>query len=554
GDLDVLSSNRYNYVWFKNEGGGSFGTEQPIGGEGKPAPFNARAADLDGDGDLDVLWASYDGFAGYLEIGWFENGGNGSFGAPQNIVAAGGSPPFVTAADLNNDGNLDLLWSGAENKIAWFEYDGNGGFGTEHIITAISNDALCVYAADLDNDGDHDVLSAYGNGVNVAWYENDGNGVFGGQKVISADADGAGTVSAADMDKDGDMDVLSASWNDNKIAWYENDGSGNFGSQKIIATDTVRPISIYVTDLDNDGDMDVLSASSNYPDYNEIAWYENDTQVWAHHVITTDAIGANAVFAADLDNDGAPDALSASWADGKLAWYKNDGAGNFGPQQIVSENTNGIDDVYAADMDNDGDTDILLASYNDNQVAWYKNDGNGNFGQATVASANQAIEVYAADLDNDGDQDVLSASYGDKITWYENDGGGSLGAKQIITTDVMYANSVYAADLDHDGDLDVLSASSEDGKIAWYDNLLGNVGVGDIQNPPIRFNLYPNPGGIHTHIQVAPNIKQGQAIDLRITNAQGKLVLAQSVLTANGSLLTLPHVPAGIYYVTLTMG
>ncbi|MBK9461507.1 MAG: VCBS repeat-containing protein [Sphingobacteriales bacterium] len=77
------------------------------------------------------------------------------------------------------------------------------------------------------------------------------------------------------------------------------------------------------------------------------------------------------------------------------------------------------------------------------QIAWYENDGSGNFGtqQIITTDANYAKSVYAADLDNDGDIDVLSASYGDnKIAWYENDGSGNFGIQQIITTDAITHN------------------------------------------------------------------------------------------------------------------
>ncbi|MCS5583502.1 MAG: FG-GAP-like repeat-containing protein, partial [Pseudomonadales bacterium] len=78
---------------------------------------------------------------------------------------------------------------------------------------------------------------------------------------------------------------------------------------------------------------------------------------------------------------------------------------------------------YAVDVDGDGDVDVLSASAHDATIAWYQNDGNGNFGSQLVitSQASVAKSVYAADVDGDGDMDVLSASSGDnKIALYPN--------------------------------------------------------------------------------------------------------------------------------------
>ena len=246
-----------------------------------------------------------------------------------------------------------------------------------------------------------------------------------------------------------------------------------FGPQQIITTSGADgATSVYAEDLDGDGDMDVLSAS--YLD-DKIAWYENDGDgnFGSQQIITTDADGANSVYAEDLDGDGDMDVLSASCDDDKIAWYENDGDGNFGPQQIITTNADGATSVYAEDLDGDGDMDVLSASYYDDKIAWYENDGDGNFGsqQIITSNANGAYSVYAEDLDGDGDMDVLSASFNDdKIAWYENEGDGNFGPQQIITTNANEAFQVYAEDLDGDGDNDVLSASQNDDKIAWYEN------------------------------------------------------------------------------------
>ena len=262
-------------------------------------------------------------------------------------------------------------------------------FGSQQIITTNANQATSVYATDIDGDGDMDALSASQDDDKIAWYENtDGQGNFGSQQIITTNANYAGSVYATDLDGDGDMDVLSASLNDNKIAWYENtDGQGNFGSQQIITTNANGAFSVYTTDIDGDGDMDVLSASF-YDD--KIAWYENtDGQgsFGSQQIITANVDGARPVYATDIDGDGDMDVLSASYYDDEIAWYENtDGQGSFGSQQIITTNAVGAISVYAADIDGDGDMDVLSASFDDNKIAWYENLTTMTVNQNTLIS------------------------------------------------------------------------------------------------------------------------------------------------------------------------
>jgi hypothetical protein len=340
-------------------------------------------------------------------------------------------------------------------------------FVTIDPVTTAADGATAVYAADMDGDGDLDVLSASDNDNKIAWYENDGSGGFTAH-TITTSALGTAAVYAADVNGDGYMDVLSASFGDNTIAWYENDGLGGFTAHTI-TTSASGARSVYAADLDGDGDMDVLSASIND---DTIAWYENDgSGGFTAHTISTAADGAYSVYAADVDGDGDMDVLSASINDDTIAWYENDGSGSYTAHTITTSAL-GATSVYAADMDGDGDMDVLSASQNDDTIAWYENDGSGGFTAHTITtSALGARSVYAADVDGDGDLDVLSASQTDgEITWYENDGSEGFTA-HTISTSADRPLSVYAADMDGDGDLDVLSASYNDDKIAWYENV-----------------------------------------------------------------------------------
>jgi len=399
----------------------------------------------------------------------------------------------------------------------------------DHTITTNALNAKSVYAADIDGDGDMDVLSASQSDDKIAWYENT-NGQVGviSEQIITISAAGAWSVYAADIDGDGDIDVLSASIYDDKIAWYENtDGQGSFGPEQSVSTNAINARSVYAADLDGDGDMDVLSASLTD---NKIAWYENtdgNGSFGTEQIITTNADGAWSVHSADLDGDGDMDVLSASFNDDKVAWYENtDGQGTFGAELIITTNADGIKSVYAADIDGDGDMDVLSASSSDDKIAWYENtNGQGNFGaeQIITTNADGASSVYASDIDGDGDMDVLAAIYFEnKIAGYRNiNGQGNFGPELIVTTNANGATSVYSTDLDGDGDMDVLSASSNDDKITGYENLSTTLSID--QNMLNNFSVYPNPTSDILRVKSANTISQ-----IDIYNQLGQLVLINS--------------------------
>ncbi len=483
GDPDVLSASQLDdkIAWYENLDGYNFGVQQVVE-TNLYNPNYAFPSDIDGDGDIDIV-------GGYrFSVAWHENtNGQGSFGQGQLITTNIEGTRSVFAADFDGDGDMDVLSASdislGDDKIAWYEnMDGMGNFGPQQVITLQAANPRDAYAADIDGDGDIDVLSASYNDDEIAWYENtDGMGSFGGQQIISSEAEGAQSVYAIDVDADGDMDVLSASFNDDKIAWYENiDGTGVFGAQQVISSGADGARSVFAVDIDNDGDVDVLSASDKD---HKIAWYQNMNGLGnfgAQQVLSINAADAKMVYAYDVNSNGFLDVLSASHHDGKIAWYENtDGLGNFGDERIITQLViNSPLSIVITDIDNDGYKDLISASSNDDKIAWFKNiDGQGDFGEPQVVTvfAEGAISVDFADIDNDGDNDLASASWADnKIAWYENTNGlGNFGDQQIISTNVAMPQHVHTADLDNDGDVDVLSTSFDDNKIAWYENTDG---------------------------------------------------------------------------------
>ena len=397
-----------------------------------------------------------------------------------DLNATSGVLTFKTAPDYENPTDTDsnnayVVEVNASDGTAWDlqtltvtvtdVYANDHPTFTSHVISTSADKAYAVHAADMDGDGDLDVLSASYNDDKIAWYENDGSGNFT-THVISTNGNGPQSVYAADLDSDGDMDALSFSQLDDTVAWHKNDGSENF-TRHVIDSAADGGGQVRAADVDGDGDMDALSAI--FSD-GTIAWYENNgNQSFTKRIVTSSLNGALSVYPVDLDGDGDVDVLSASNADNKVAWHENDGSESFTPH-VITTSSSGPVSVTAADLDGDGDMDVLSASYGDDKIAWHENDGNENFtSHAITTSADHAVFVSVADLDGDGDMDVLSASRDDdKISWYENNGTGNF-TTHVITTSANGATSVFTADIDGDGDLDVLSSSRDDDKIAWYE-------------------------------------------------------------------------------------
>ena len=110
------------------------------------------------------------------------------------------------------------------------------------------------------------------------------------------------------------------------------------------------------------------------------AWLAGPLPAWGgevpftERVISTTAHGAYCIFAADLDGDGDIDVLSASVIDDKITWYESDGGSPPAfTERVISTTALGAQSVFATDVDGDGDTDVLSASENDDKIAWYEN-------------------------------------------------------------------------------------------------------------------------------------------------------------------------------------
>jgi hypothetical protein len=486
GDWDILgaATAANSITWWANDGSGGGWSPTSIASGNFGGAASVYAADIDGDGDLDALGAA----SADDDVTWWENDGTGSSWTLHPIADGSfGGAASVYAADIDGDGDLDVLGvaSTAGDVIWWENDDGDGSAWTEHTVDGSFGGAASIHAADMDGDGDLDLLGAAETDNAIAWWENtNGDGSTWTEVTVDSGFGGAASVYAADVDGDGDLDLLGAAETDNAIAWWENtNGDGSAWTEVAVDNSFGGAVSVYAADVDGDGDLDLLGAAETD---NAIAWWENTNgsgSAWTERTVDGGFGGAASVYAADVDSDGDLDLLGAASLDDSISWWENETihrSAIYPTEYIVNGAFSGAYAVHADDIDGDGDIDILGAAGGANDIIWWENiNGNGTEldEHTVVGDFSGAIAVYSADLDSDGDQDILGAAfYGNDITWWENtNGDGSDWTAHPVVVDSYYgAGAVYAADMDGDGDLDILGAAYYGAVVTWWENASGD--------------------------------------------------------------------------------
>lgn len=331
--------------------------------------------DIDGDGDPDLLILGRDG--GTLNTILYENDGNGNFTEKTGTSFIGLQFGHADFADVDNDGDLDLLYTGSnfspEYLALLYLNDGNGNFTLESNTPFQGSSEGEFVFEDIDGDGDLDLLMTGFKQVNfnpegfVALYTNDGSGTFTEVGVTPFEQVSSSSIAFIDMDNDNDNDVIIAGIDANDVAitnLYTNDGMGNFSlaANSLIADFAVGDIA--VADTDNDGDQDVHICGQAEGVGNVSQLYLNDgtgefslvsgTPFPATFVGTSDF--------ADFDADGDFDLLvtgSVIGSEFTSNIYENQGANNF----VLVDS---LVDVYLtstaiADIDGDSKLDIVIS-------------------------------------------------------------------------------------------------------------------------------------------------------------------------------------------------
>ncbi|MFP4283130.1 MAG: FG-GAP repeat domain-containing protein [Opitutales bacterium] len=347
--------------------------------EGQPWITDLLIADLDQDGLKDVLVAE----GRRHEVSWIRQVRPGVY--EETVLAAGiRAPAHLATADMDGDGDLDILVASmgmimpSNEKIGaviLLENDGQEQFTARTLLEDVSR-VTDVRAGDLDQDGDLDlVIGQFGyHEGEIQRLENLGNGEFRAHPLLGL----SGTIHTpiADLDGDGDLDFIAlVSQNWEEVYAFINNGQGAFQSRVLWGSTNqdYGSSGLRLADLDGDEDLDILFTNGDGFDYatpgdrpwHGVQWLQNhDGQRFTFHRIG-DFAGAYSPLAIDLDGDGDQDVVAVSgfndWSDpqaASLVCFENDGQQRF-TRRVLARAPTHLIVVDGADMDNDGAPELV---------------------------------------------------------------------------------------------------------------------------------------------------------------------------------------------------
>jgi hypothetical protein len=339
-------------------------------------PVGIVAADFDGDTDRDLATVNISG--GNVTI--LRNNGSGNFGEPASSpVPAGSFPSGIAAADLDGDGDQDLVVSNqVSDDVTILRNNGTGRFREPASSPVPAGDTpVAVVAADLDGDTDKDlaVVDLLTPG-NVTILRNNGSGKFT-QPASSPESAGNDPVSiaAADLNGDGDRDLAVANQQSFNVTILRNTGSGDF-TEPASSPESAGtfPQGIDTGNLDGVGRPDLAVANQGSDDVTILL--NIGSHDFTQPVTSPEMVGDRpfTLAAADFDGDGFGDLAVPNHDIDNVTILHNGGSGDFAE---VGTSPEGAGDapaaVAAGDLDGDTDPDLAVANNGDSTVTILRN-------------------------------------------------------------------------------------------------------------------------------------------------------------------------------------
>ena len=526
GDLDaVVGEVNGDLKYYQNQGTASnpnyvevTGSNNPFNGIDVGVHSAPTLAYVDGDGDLDAVVGEFDGTLNYffselITVFPEVTGSNNPF----NGIDVG-LDSTVTLADVDGDGDLDVVVGETNGTLNYYQNQGTATNPNYVELTDSNNPFNGIdvgrYStpdlADVDGDGDLDAVVGELDGI-LNYYQNQGTAsnpnyveLTGSNNPFNGiDVGIFSTPDLGDVDGDGDLDAVVGE-SDGNLKYYQNQGTAT-NPNYVELTGSNNPfngidVGFYsaptLGDIDGDGDLDVVVGES---DGNLFYFQNQGTATNPNYVELT---GSNNPFNgldvgrystptfADVDGDGDLDAVVGENS-GTLNYLQNPILGSY--QEVTGSNNpfNGIDvgtfsTPTFADVDGDGDLDAVVGE-NSGTLNYFQNNGSAtNPNYVEVTGSNNpfnGIDVGSfstpdlGDVDGDGDLDAVVGESNGNLKYYQNNGSATNPNYVEVTgsnnpfngLDVGLYSTHTLADVDGDGDLDAVLGETN-GTLKYYQN------------------------------------------------------------------------------------
>jgi VCBS repeat protein len=400
-DLAVSTAAPYGVTLLLNSGGGSFNfqdTKTSTTGAG-----DLVAADMDGDGHLDLVVASGE------SISVYRGDGRGTFALEQKLAAAGGYSRLA-AGDFNGDGRRDVAtvepsWSPG---LSVFLSRPSGMLGIDPPAFPVERNCRALASADLDGDRLPDLAVANAERGTVVVYVGSGEGSF---RRLSTTVLGLmpWALAASDLDGDGRIDLAVTGGSSANVLYGT--GSGGFSSVFRPFPVGSGPRGIALGRFNFDPFPDLVVANQNSDDISVLLG--NGIGSFASQVRYRVAVDPFSVAAGDFDGDRLDDIAVANYLGCNcVSIFINRGDGSFQPEARFPGGPRPTY-VSSTDLDRDGDLDLVVANDGGSfggEVSILRGDGRGSFSEPSdYQVGSEPLSLAVADFNGDDLPDVATA-------------------------------------------------------------------------------------------------------------------------------------------------